>query len=64
VAEAHIEINTVAKAAGLPDFDRQPLLHFSRKLEVIIWPLRRVAETVPITAAASTAGPELITEPT
>ena len=63
-ANAEIEINTVAKTAGIPDFDRDPLLHFARKLEVIIWPLRRVAETVPVTAPAAAAGPELITEPT
>ena len=64
VAEAEIEINTVAKAAGIPDFDRDPVLHFSRKLEVIIWPLRRVAQTAPVAAPAATTGPELITEPT
>jgi hypothetical protein len=64
IAEAEIEINTVAKAAGIPDFEREPMLHFSRKLEVIVWPLRRVAQTVPATAPPVTTGPELITEAT
>ena len=63
-AEARIEINTVAKAAGIPEFDREPLLHFSQRLEVLIWPLRPVAQTVPVTTPAVAAGPELITEPT
>ena len=63
-AEAEIEINSVAKAADIPDFDREPLLHFSSKLEVLIWPLRRVARTVPVTAPVVATGPELITEPT
>ncbi|HSS96661.1 MAG TPA: hypothetical protein VLK33_06520, partial [Terriglobales bacterium] len=63
-AEAEIEINMVAKAAGIPEFDREPLLHFSRKLEVIIWPLRRVAQTVPVSSPVVTTGPELITETT
>jgi uncharacterized protein YqjF (DUF2071 family) len=38
-AEADFEINTVASAAGisLPD---TALLHFARRLEVLIWPLR------------------------
>lgn len=63
-AEAEIEINTIAKASGLPDFDREPLLHYSSKLEVIVWPLRRVAQTVPIKTPVVAAGAELITETT
>jgi len=63
-AEAEIEVNSVAKAADILDFDREPLLYFSRKLEVLIWPLRRVAQTVPVTAPVVATGPELITEPT
>jgi len=57
-AEAEIESNTIASAAGLPEFDRDPLLHFSRKLEVIVWPLRRVSQG----AAVPVARPELISE--
>lgn len=63
-AEAKIEINTVTNRAGITEFDREPLLHFSRKLEVLIWPLRRVAQTVPVTAPVVASGPELITEAT
>jgi uncharacterized protein YqjF (DUF2071 family) len=39
-AEAELETNTVATAAkiSLPD---SPLVHFARRLEVLIWPLRR-----------------------
>lgn len=40
-AKAHIELNTMAAAAGLRLPNRSPLLHFARRLEVLIWPLRR-----------------------
>jgi len=40
-AEAEIETNTVAAAAGVSLPNSAPLLHFARKLEVLIWPLRR-----------------------
>jgi uncharacterized protein YqjF (DUF2071 family) len=59
-AEVEIETNTVAAAAGIPTLAGDPLLHFSRKLEVIVWPLRRVSEAV--TTAVIT--PELISEAT
>jgi len=41
-AEADIRMNTMAPAAriGLPD--TQPLLHFAKRLDVLIWPLRRI----------------------
>ena len=39
-AEAEFEINTVAEASGIALPDAKPLLHFARKLEVLIWPLR------------------------
>jgi len=41
-AEAEIEANTMAAAAGITLPDVPPLLHFSRKLDVLVWPLRRV----------------------
>ena len=41
-AGAEIEINTMAAAAGITLPDRRPLLHFARRLDVLIWPLRRV----------------------
>jgi uncharacterized protein len=36
-AEAELEVNTMAKAAGIELPDSRPLLHFSRLLEVLIW---------------------------
>jgi hypothetical protein len=40
-AEAEFEINTMASTAGIALPDIKPLLHFARRLEVLIWPLRR-----------------------
>ena len=39
-AEAEIGTNTMASAAGISLPQSSPLLHFARKLEVLIWPLR------------------------
>lgn len=36
-AEAEIEVNTMAQAAGIELPESKPLLHFSRFLEVLIW---------------------------
>jgi uncharacterized protein len=41
-AEAEFEVNTMAAAAGIALPDVPPLLHFSRKLDVLVWPLCRV----------------------
>jgi uncharacterized protein len=40
-AEAEFESNSVAAAAGISLPDTRPLLHFARRLEVLIWPLAR-----------------------
>jgi hypothetical protein len=40
-AEAELETNTVAAAAGISLPDLTPSLLFARRLEVLIWPLRR-----------------------
>jgi uncharacterized protein YqjF (DUF2071 family) len=40
-AEADLETNTVAAAAGISLPDTAPSLVFARRLEVLIWPLRR-----------------------
>ncbi len=40
-AEAEFETNTVAAAAGISLPTTAPLLHFARRLEVLIWPIRR-----------------------
>jgi uncharacterized protein len=41
-AAAQIEVNTMAQAAGVDLPDSQPLLHFAKRLDVLIWPLTRV----------------------
>jgi uncharacterized protein YqjF (DUF2071 family) len=41
-AEAEIEINTMAASSGITISGRPSLLHFSRKLEVLVWPPHRV----------------------
>jgi uncharacterized protein len=43
-AHAEIETNTVASAAGLVLPHVPPLLHFAKKLEVLIWPPGKVKE--------------------
>lgn len=39
-AEAEIEINTMAEVAGIPLPSRPSLLHFSRRLDVLVWPIK------------------------
>jgi len=39
-ARAEIAINSVATASGLVLPEVEPLLHFARKLDVLIWPLQ------------------------
>jgi len=38
-AEAEFETNTVAAAVGIALPETPPVLHFARRLEVLIWPL-------------------------
>jgi len=40
-AEAEIASNTVARAAGVTLPEIPPLVHFSRRLEVLTWPLKK-----------------------
>jgi uncharacterized protein YqjF (DUF2071 family) len=40
-AEAEIERNTMASAAGIQLPNTKPLLHFAKKLEVLVWPLKQ-----------------------
>ena len=42
-AEAEIELNTVARAAGLTLPDARPLLHYSRRQDMVAWPPYRVS---------------------
>ena len=41
-ADADFSANTVATAAQISLPDTRPLLHFAKRLDVLIWPLRRV----------------------
>jgi uncharacterized protein len=41
-AQAAITANTMAQAAGLTLPDKEPLLYFSKRLDVLIWPLKVV----------------------
>ena len=59
-AEGLFEVSSVAEAAGIPPLEGTPLLHFSRKQEVIIWPLERVAEPIPVKSTV----PELMSPAT
>ena len=45
-AEAEIETNTMASAAGISLPPTPPILHFARKLQVIVWPLRLVSSAM------------------
>lgn len=40
-ADAEIELNTMARAAGIELPATKPLLHFSRSIEVLVWPLAK-----------------------
>jgi len=44
-AEAEISANTIAADAGIQLAEVPPLLHFSKRLEVLIWPLRKIRAT-------------------
>ncbi|WP_375790220.1 YqjF family protein [Paenibacillus agricola] len=42
VAEADIEVNTMAVGQGIHVVEKEPVLHFAKQLDVLIWPLARV----------------------
>ena len=42
-AAAEIEVETVAASMGIPIPNRPPLLHFARRIDVLVWPSRRPA---------------------
>jgi uncharacterized protein YqjF (DUF2071 family) len=42
-AEAEIQENTMAAAAGITLPNSAPLLHFAKRLEVLIWPLGKIS---------------------
>ena len=41
-AEATIARNTMAAAAGITLPEEKPLLHFSKRMRVLVWPIRRM----------------------
>jgi uncharacterized protein YqjF (DUF2071 family) len=41
-ADADFSANTMATAAQITLPETRPLLHFAKRLDVLIWPLRRV----------------------
>ena len=41
-AEAELTSNTMSEAAGIHLAPARPLLHFARRLEVVVWPPKRV----------------------
>ncbi len=43
-ATAEVEVNTAALAAGILLPNIPPLLHFAKRLEVLIWPLCRLSK--------------------
>jgi uncharacterized protein YqjF (DUF2071 family) len=45
-AEAELPVNTMAAAAGLRLADMAPVLHFSRRQDMVAWPLRSIAREV------------------
>ena len=42
-ASAEIDVNTMASSAGIVLPDTKPLLHFAKRLDVLIWPLKRAS---------------------
>jgi uncharacterized protein len=41
-AEAEIGRNLMASAAGITLPAEKPLLHFSKRMKVLVWPIRRL----------------------
>jgi hypothetical protein len=42
VAEAELDVNTMADANGIPLPAVSPLAHFAKRQDVVVWPLKRV----------------------
>jgi hypothetical protein len=58
-AEAEIERNDLAEAIGIQLPDQEPVLHYSRRLAVYIWPAELVRPALvgrPVTVAATPSG--------
>jgi hypothetical protein len=58
-AEADIERNDLARSIGIELPDIQPVLHYSRRLAVYVWPRELVRSALagrPVTVAATPLG--------
>jgi len=58
-AEADIERNDLAAVMGIELPDREPVLHYSRRLAVYVWPAELVRPALvarPVTVAATPSG--------
>jgi len=58
-AEAEIECNGLAEAIGLKLPDVEPVLHYSRRLAVYVWPAELVRPSMarrPVAATVTTYG--------
>ena len=52
-AAAEINVNTMTAPLGIRLLDAPPLLHFARRLDVVVWPPQRVS---PLAAEGGQAG--------
>jgi hypothetical protein len=43
-AEAEIETNTMSYQIGLKPFTTRPLLHFTRRIDVVAWMIERMTD--------------------
>jgi len=58
-AEAEIEQNDLAAALGIQLSSQEPVLHYSRRLAVYVWPaelMRPLLRARPVTVAATPSG--------
>ena len=58
-AQAEIELNDLAAAMGIKLPDQEPVLHYSRRLAVYVWPAKLVRSAMvrqPVTAAVTPSG--------
>jgi uncharacterized protein YqjF (DUF2071 family) len=58
-AEAEIEQNDLAAAMGIRLADQEPVLHYSRRLAVYVWPAELVRTAIvprPVTVAVTPSG--------
>src|SRR5207302_8371726 len=59
-ATAEFSTNTMASAAGIQLPAIQPLLHFAKRLEVLIWPLKRARQAECFTCRSCTSSSRVL----